>query len=298
MFTQFFGSYLLNNHLVTSEQLAQALELQKKVHVKLGVLAINAGYMTAEQVDELHQMQMRTDKRIGDLAVEMGYMTPDQVNELLASQKTGYLLLGQALVESGCMTNGQFAIALDSYKGSTKISEAEFADEKAASVRSVISDFYGFGLAGTKGDLYADYVSLLLKNIIRFIGDDFTLLPSSSVPSHACKQGAIQVVKGQDQFFTAIEASNDAFTAFASRYAQESFTENDEYVKASVGEFLNLHNGLFAVNTSNSLALELDLEPQDYESDKTLTGFKNLFIIPIGFPFGTVNFLLSGELPE
>ena len=57
MFTQFFGNYLLNQRLVSPEQLTEALELQKTTRLKLGVLAINAGYMTAAQVDEVHNAQ-------------------------------------------------------------------------------------------------------------------------------------------------------------------------------------------------------------------------------------------------
>ena len=296
MFTQFFGSYLLNNHLVTSEQLSKALEMQSKVHVKLGVLAINAGYLTAEQVDRLHHMQALEDKRIGDLAVDTGYMTVEQVNELLSAQKTGYLLLGQALVDSGSMTNGQFAIALEAYKQTNRLTDNEFSDGKASAVKQVIVDFYRFNLA-TNQDLFANYVSLLLKNIIRFVGDDFTLLPSEMVSDYSFHQIAIQYITGEAALFTAIEAEQDTFISLASRFAQEVFTENDEYVKASVGEFLNLHNGLFAVNMSNTNAVELDLEPQIIDTDKTLNGFKQAFVVPVGFPFGTVRFILSGEKP-
>ncbi len=296
MFTQFFGNYLLNNHLVTSEQLNKALEMQSKVHVKLGVLAINAGFLTAQQVDELHRQQATRDIRIGDLAVELGYMTPQQVDELLAAQKPGYLALGQALVDTGVMTNAQFQAALESYKKSTKLTENEFADEKVAAARQVIKDFYHLE-RGPKPDLFADYISLLLKNIIRFIGDDFTLLPTEAPSdSLAVQEIAIQLVRGDGTFFTALEASEKAFISFASRYAQDEFFENNEYVQASAGEFLNLHNGLFAVNASNSIGLELDLEPQQIASGGTLSGFESGFIVPIGFPFGTVRFMISHEI--
>ncbi len=298
MFTQFFGSYLLNNRLVTSNQLNTALELQNKVHVKLGVLAINAGYLTAEQVDDLHRIQSTRDIRIGDLAVELGYMTPEQVSELLAAQKPGYLSLGQALVDCGVMTNGQFQIALQSYKKSTKLTENEFADEKVAAARQVIKDFYHLD-SDPKADLYADYISLLLKNIIRFIGDDFTLLPAETTDEcFTAQELAIQLVRGDATLFTGLEASEKSFIAFASRYAQDEFFEKDEYAEASVGEFLNQHNGLFAVNASNSIALELDLEPQQVVSGKMLCGFSNGYIVPVGFPFGTVRFLLASDIPS
>lgn len=296
MFTQLFGSYLLGNRLVSHEQLTKALEMHNKTRVKLGVLAINAGYMTAPQVDELHRMQATHDSRIGDLAVELGYMTAAQVDELLASQKAGYLLLGQALVDNGSMTNGQFQTALCSYKESTRLTENEFADEKAAAARQVISEFYQFDRAADPG-FYADYVSLLLKNIIRFIGDDFTLLPSDVSCACDYHELAFQLIRGDTSLFTALDAQQEAFIGLASRYAQEEFSENDEYVKASVGEFLNLHNGLFAVNESNSLAIELDLDPQEMRSGGTLLGFAAGYIVPIGFPFGTVRFILSSEIP-
>ncbi len=293
MFTQFFGSYLLNNRLVTGEQLNKALELQSKVHVKLGVLAINAGYLTAQQVDELHCLQAIRDMRIGDLAVASGYITIQQVEELLSAQKPGYLTLGQALVDSGAMTNEQFGAALESYKASSRMTETEFSDEKLAAARQVISDFYQLDRAQMT-DLFADYISLLFKNIIRFIGDDFTLLPAEEPQAcFAVRQLAAQLVRGDVTLFTALEAQENTFVAFASRYAQEELYENNEYTQASAGEFLNLHNGLFAVNVSNTTTLELDLNPQQILSGKTLHGFESGFIIPIGFPFGTVRFLLS-----
>ena len=93
MFTQFFGSYLLNRKIVSPANLRVALEKKDTTRVKLGVLAINAGYMTAKQVDAVHKKQATVDKRIGDIAVDMGYLTEAQVEELLSRHKTGCLLL-------------------------------------------------------------------------------------------------------------------------------------------------------------------------------------------------------------
>ena len=41
MFSQYFGSYLLNKGYLTPKQLQRALELQDAVHLKLGILALN-----------------------------------------------------------------------------------------------------------------------------------------------------------------------------------------------------------------------------------------------------------------
>ena len=48
MYTQFFGTYLLSGGYVTPEQLFSAMQRQSKEHIKLGTLAIHAGYMTAD----------------------------------------------------------------------------------------------------------------------------------------------------------------------------------------------------------------------------------------------------------
>lgn len=52
--------------------------------------------------------------------------------------------------------------------------------------------------------------------------------------------------------------------AFAERFAKESFTEVDDFVNATAGEFLNVNDGLFVVNESNEHGVELTLTPQKF----------------------------------
>lgn len=297
MFTQFFGNYLLNQKLVTSEQLTEALELQKTTRLKIGVLAINAGYMTAEQINRVHEKQAMVDKRLGDLAVEMGYLTPEQLDELLHTQKTGHLLLGQALVDKGYMTNAQFEAALKDYKTRNSITDADFTDNQNDKISSVIKNFYHFG-SFKNADVFTDYVSLFFKNVIRFIGDDFT--PLDAKMTNELKSGWFsgQTVKGQFGAFTAISGGEEAYIGFASRFANENLTTVDEMTTASVGEFLNLHNGLFTVNVSNDMGVNLEITPQIVGSDKTIRTESEMFCIPICFSFGTINLILSNDAPE
>ena len=57
MYTQFFGNYLLANGYVTRDQLFSAMRQEADQHMKLGTLALHAGYMNAAQVDDvvIHQ---------------------------------------------------------------------------------------------------------------------------------------------------------------------------------------------------------------------------------------------------
>ena len=87
MYTQFFGNYLLNKNIITQEQLLLALNKQSKTHVKIGTLAIHAGYMTASEAEQIFIMQTHRDKRFGELAVEMGYMSDRADLKYLVSEK-------------------------------------------------------------------------------------------------------------------------------------------------------------------------------------------------------------------
>ena len=288
MFTQFFGNYLLNKGLVDTKQLADALAVQKQTRPRLGVLAINAGYMTAEQVDKVHEEQQRVDKRIGDIACDMGFLTHEQVEELLSSQGAAHLQLGQALVNSGAMTNAEFADALNSYKKENSLNDVDFSEGSGEKIDGIIRKFYSFNADDT-GAYLTEYIALLFKNIIRFIGDDFTPLAPKTISEIKPELAAVQKITGAFNCTTAVSGDEKAYLGFASRYAGEELTELDEMAHASCGEFLNLHNGLFTVNVSNEMNTELKLMPQDYLENDTLSG--NIFEIPLVFPFGTVSFM-------
>lgn len=290
MFTQFFGNYLLNKGLVTSAQLSRALSDRKQTRAKLGVLAINAGYMTPAQVDEVHAEQQRVDKRIGDIAVEKGYLTEAQVDELLSKQGLAHLQLGQALVDAGVMTNAAFADALNGYKQANSLTDIDFSDKTGKKVDELISSFYKFD-GEAQGDYLTEYVTLLFKNLIRFIGDDFTPLAPEKIPSARVSFAAQQRLIGEFSTVTAIDASEQSYIAFASRYADEKLTDADEMTDAANGEFMNLHNGLFAVNTSNERNKEIKLQPPVCLRDSSLEG--PLYRVAVVFPFGTVSFYLT-----
>jgi len=185
MFSQFFGNFILNNKLVTPSQLADALEVKSSTRLKLGVLAINAGLMTSSQVEEVHSMQSRVDKRFGDIAVDLGFVTEEQINSLLSTQKTGYLILGQALVDKGYLTNSQFEQALSDYKEKFKLSDDDFTSEKQDKLDNIISEFYHFDTI-SNAKKFTQYVHLLFKNLIRFIGDDFTPLEATIINNYNC----------------------------------------------------------------------------------------------------------------
>lgn len=296
MFTQFFGNYLLNKGLVKPSELRDALDYQHDVHLKLGVLAVNAGFMTAEQIKNVHSMQSKMDKKFGELAVEMGYLSKPQLEALLGNQKQGHLILGQALVDKHYMSLEQFEKALNQYKAEHGLSDTQFKALQNDSIVEIVTLFYAFN-EKKNSSMYRDYFTLLFKNLIRFIDKDVRPEKPQAVEEYKYDWIAFQEIKGEINLFTCIAADENVFINFGGKYANEPFDAVDDMTKASVGEFLNMQNGIFLVNMSNG-DIELEMTPQETSTRKRLVNLKPAYCIPLYFPFGKLDFIISESSPE
>ncbi|MGH4119759.1 hypothetical protein [Clostridium sp.] len=288
MFSQYFGQYLLHENYLTAEQLCTALEYQESVKLKLGVLAVNAGYMTAEQASKVHQMQTKADKRFGELAVDAKYLKEEQVDELLSSQSFGHLLLAQALIDKNFMSLEKFEIAMSAYKKKYNISEGQFDAIQKDDVDEIINiyvnleeDKYGIEIK--------NYISLFMRNIIRFIHSEVYTNNIMKVEEYKTKCAVTQTINNKINLKTYINAERDVFVKLASIYAEEELTCMDELAKDSVGEFLNLNNGLYLVGMSN-IGIELDMEPQSICFNETIC---STYVLPIELPFGKIELIIS-----
>ncbi len=295
MFTQFFGSYLLNKNLIRAHQLQAVLDYQQNAHIKLGVLAINSGYLTAEQVKVVHESQTTQDKKFGELAIELGFLDNEKLNILLSTQKHGHLLLGQALIDKGFMSLEQFEAALKSYKVEHSLTDAQFDAIQQDNIDEIVKIFFNFENSLNK-DVYTNYFTLLVKNLVRFIDSGVRPESATIIDTYRNDWVAYQKIKGEINLFTCIAANKEVFTSLGSKYANEGSTTSDELAQASVGELLNMHNGLFLVNMSDN-GVELDMEPQFIETDRTLSGMKAAYCIPINMPFGKFDFIISEADP-
>lgn len=292
MFTQFFGNFLLKKGVIDAEQLLAILQNQNNVKIKLGTLAMCEGYMTASEVEKIHILQTHVDKKFGELAIEEGYLTPEQVDELCTAQRPDYLTFGQALVDGGYVTSHQLEDLMIDYQSEHEIEEDDLNDSQKDSVSVLVNDVYTFDEFDSSAGC-VNYITLLFNNLIRFIGKDFTPLDAQVLPEYATKNCTYQNIRGDLKMFSAIDMDVATSIEFASRYMGKSMDEYDEYIEASVEDFLNLHNGLFSVNMSNDVGIELDLDPLGHIEDSIISLDSIVFYIPVIFPFGTVNFLLS-----
>ena len=90
-----------------------------------------------------------------------------------------------------------------------------------------------------------------------------------------------------------IATDSKTYMAFAERFAKGGFTEVDDFVNATAGEFLNVNDGLFVVNESNEHGVELTLTPQKFLENGELALSGTAFCIPVNYPFGKLNFIIA-----
>lgn len=293
MYSQFFGNYLLSEQAVTTDQLVHAIQEQHTKHLRLGTLAMHAGLLTALQVDNVVIRQTHEDRLFGEIAIEEGLLTEEQVEELLNTQTPDYLLIGQTLVDDGVFTNSDLDRYIKSYQKENEISQLESDKEQQENLEALVRNLFLITLENVP-EYVLQYLNLLFNNLLRFIGEDFTPLNPSIVSEFVTGRCSSQVVRGDFQLTSYFDMTEDAAIAFASRYVNDSFTEYDEYVQASVEDFLNLHNGLFNVNISNNNSeVELQLEPPISMDNTMISCSTETILLPIIYPFGIINLLIS-----
>lgn len=294
MFSQFFGNYLLNENLVTPEQLTDGIQEVQRIHKRIGELAIRYGYLTKEQVEQIHIMQTQQDKRFGELVVEAKFMTQEDMEKLLALQKNDCEVLCKVLIDANAISSEDCHHALERFREKYRLEDLnKLSLLQTTKINILINDFYDLtGLENS--EVFMKYLTLLFNNITRFIGTDFTPYKEYIMKKPEENLYFSQGITGPFKAKSGIYASEETLIAMASRYAEEDFTEFDEYVEASICDFLNLHNGIFTVNMSNEFQMELKLDPP-LENECDLDFNDTVYCIPINFPFGTLYFIIANN---
>jgi CheY-specific phosphatase CheX len=137
------------------------------------------------------------------------------------------------------------------------------------------------------------FTELLFNDFIRFIGDDFTPLSVCEVSEASIDCCVKQEIRGEYSINTYISMDEPTAISFASHYVHEQFQEYDEYVQASLEDFLNLQNGLFTVNVSNDSSTELTLSAPEKVSGTTIAFSYKTIHFPILYSFGKVDFYVE-----
>lgn len=288
MFNQYFGQYLLKAQLLSTEQLRDVLIHEHLVRPRLGVLAIDAGLMTADEVEEVHQLQHAMDKKFGEIAISRGYLTANQLEDLLESQKVRRLNLSQAVIDKGYLSLAQLESALENYKHDNQLTSGQMDALYNSDTNGIVRTFLDFSEAGADAGLLYDYVALMLRSMLRFLGEepiiDFNQTPSTGFL-------VSQSITGNVSISTGLVMNDGLLLEMARRYSGENLSEINEFTLDCLSEFLNETNGVFTVNLSDQ-GLELDLQPQ--QSGKIgFTPGKGTYRIPLSTSDGLIDLYIA-----
>lgn len=124
MNTTFFGQFLLDQGVVTREQLDEAIAFQRENNNLLGSLALTKGFMTREQVLDVVQEQFRCHDKFGELARKKNYLTDDQVQVLLYDQGKNHVFLGEALTRRNYLDTRELTQQLKRFDQENRLKEA------------------------------------------------------------------------------------------------------------------------------------------------------------------------------
>ena len=249
-------------------------------------------YMSASQVNSILIRQTHENKRFGEIAIEAGFLTEEQVETLLHQQMPIYLQIGQGLVENGALTDEELDNLITSYQEENELSQLETASEQQENLQLLIQNLLLISVTNIPNYLL-QYLTLLFNDLIRFIGEDFTPLNPILCTEYVTNHCSAQIINGEFSLTSYLDLEEESAIAFASRYVQEDFQDYDEYVQASIEDFLNLHNGLFNVNVSNEKSIELELEPPVSLQNTYISSSTEMILMPIIYPFGTLNFFFK-----
>ncbi len=288
MISYLLGNYLVEEGVMTKEQLAHAISVQEKIRVKLGLIAVSEGMLTLDQADAINRMQQTMDKRFGDIAVEKGYLTEAQVESLLKMQGNEFLTFAQTLVDEGIVTMDKIQLVLRSYQVENGFTNTELEVIKSGDVEKIIPLFLPKG-----AEEYEEIAAVALKTIIRCIDRYAYPKNGALVNSADLKKPVSQALEGTVNWNVCFADGADGLCRLGSGFAKENFTVVDEDVQDAVGELLNCINGLFATAQSNK-GITLELMPPEMGDDVSVTG-ENILVMPFGIGDATVNFVVTNK---
>lgn len=297
MYAQLFGNYLIGNNTITSDQLVDAIEFASGTSISLEAKLIHSGYVSGANIESALLECNNFGFDLKDVLIRDELVTEDLLLGLEGYDAPRYLLLGQALVNTGALSWTAFEKALIDYQSENEIFELELDPTQKKEVGKLVESLFEVANKPLTGDTVL-YIELLFNNLSQYIGDDYTVLSPSNVSEYPLKFCVLQSMSGPLCINSYLDMTKETSLSFASRYTGEDFSDYNDYVEASIEDFLNLQNGLYIVNMSNDYNMELTLDPPFIAEDGVLLDDNDTFLLPIVYPFGQLNFLINVTYPD
>ena len=244
---QYFAQYLLNTGVLDIETVRQLLLKASKKKAQLPVLAMHQKNLTAAQIEPLQQLSAA---KFTAAALEQGLLSKTQVRALQEKAAEWDLRFAQAMIDKQSVSYAQLADLFARYE-KVVLSPLQEAVVQAA----------GEGIEKELGD-YSEYVELFSYAFTRFMGViPVVELEKPAMPTPDTKRLHMvsQRMSGDLGFVAGMIAYDDIFLELSRHYSGEDFSELSELAIDGMEEFLNVVNGLFAVELAKR-EVDIDLE--------------------------------------
>lgn len=268
MFNQLFGKYLVEQGVVTGDELNEIFEKQNAERVRLGTIAVAEGLMDEKQVEEVNHLQVQMDKRFGDIAVEQGYLTEAQVGELLSKQGNAYMKFLQLLMERPNLPLDRIEQLAEDFKKQYGFSAEELKALKEDNFDEVVPIF-----VYASKPYVTELMALVMRNMVRFATSDFYIGKVQKVNAFDYKCFVGQRLVGDSNIVLGFvgDTDDEGIALLASDYSGTVPENLGNEMYDAIGEFSNICNGLLATDLSDR-SVNVDMEPPFIYLDQTAEG--------------------------
>lgn len=275
MFWLYFGNYLMEKNKISRSQFEDVMLQQQKTRAKLGLIAVSEKLLTTKQAEEINDIQHRMDRRFGDVAIEKGYLLAEEVTYLLNMQGNPYLQFVQTCADHHILSLQEIEAYLEEFRHDNHFSETDLDALKSGDIDRIIPVFTDTSIPFT-----GECISLIIRNLVRFISSDLILKKAYSVSEYSFGAMASQKIVGDHEIFVGLAGKAKELLKIANPYAKENFIELDDDAFDAVCEFINCTNGLYATRLSHE-DIHIDMTPPLFYTDKKITSEGNLYVVPI-----------------
>lgn len=273
----YFAQYLLNTGEVAPNDLPSLLSESASAEPRLSILAMQDGLLTGAQAAALAAL----GSDFADAAQEKKLLTAGQIAALKRSVPDESARFAEALFRQG---NHDYQ----------RMGDLLLAGRTATDpVREVVAR-RGRDLLPDEVERYSDFVAIFLRSVIRFMDTPAVISTEEPDLNSEVRTFAVsQRLMGDLALVTGLLAREDMFVEMARRYSHEEIHIVDEMAIDSLGEFLNVVNGLFIVDMARQ-DLEIDLGMPKVEENVRPTGNRQI-ALDVCTAFGTFALVIAAD---
>ncbi len=277
----YFAQYLVNEDILSPQEVKEYLRACENTEPGLAVIALAEGAVSASKLAELAPFEKDAFPK---LAVAEGVLFPSQLEKLREVRNMDGLRFAQALLDSEKMDFielGKQMAACGAEDGSS-IKDA---------VRRIVENNDELAV---EAESYAEFTELFMRSFMRFMDTTAVvnycpLEREGMFASHIISQR----LSGEISFVSGLYASDKVFVEMAQRYSREKIDDADEIAEDSIAEFLNVVNGLFVVDLGKR-DLDIDMEAPRIGQNKHPMGSRQLQLC-IDAGFGSFELVMAAD---